>query len=294
MPSGAPVAPDLLPASVRDHLEHAGLSPGAAERLDGGRTNRAYKVAVRDGPLVVKLFSADAGTDVFPNSPDDEWRSLAALAGSGLAPDPVLDGRASPAPFIAYAHLPGGGFCGDLAEVAPLLARLHAAPRPDWLRAIGPLDAHYAAQADRLEAALPQATVTRLRKARPDAPAGAVLPPVFCHGDVTLENLVGRPGQWRLIDWQCPAAAEAADDLLTLLSPAMHVLHGSQPPDGDTRDRVLAAYPDRNVAARVQALAPLAGYRMALYCLWRAEQGARAYRAGAEAEWAALTGDELQ
>ena len=90
-------------------------------------------------------------------------------------------------------------------------------------------------------------------------------------------NIIATPNGPVLIDWQCPARGDPAEDLATFLSPAMHWLYRGKLPDEAERAQFLDAYPDPVVVDRYLRLAPLFRWRMAAHCLWKAERGAADY-----------------
>ena len=91
-----------------------------------------------------------------------------------------------------------------------------------------------------------------------------------------------------LIDWQCPRLGDPAEDLALFLSPAMQLLYRGAPLGLAEQDAFLAAYPDPQVTARLRALLPWFHWRMAAYCLWKAERGGAEDREAMALEIAAL------
>ncbi|MBV1902933.1 MAG: hypothetical protein KUG58_04795, partial [Marinosulfonomonas sp.] len=81
-------APAALAQAMRSELVAAGYleAEGHWSPLSGGRTNQIWRVG--DGPnaIVCKLFNSVRGTDLFPNSPQDEALALQALTKSRIAP----------------------------------------------------------------------------------------------------------------------------------------------------------------------------------------------------------------
>lgn len=123
----------------------------------------------------------------------------------------------------------------------------------------------------------------------PDTPA---VPPggpaVPIHRDPVPGNVIVGADGLRLIDWQCPALGDPAEDLAVFLSPAMQQLYRGAPLAEDEVRAFLNAYPDHAVVARWSALRPWFGRRMAAYCLWQAARGAADYGHAAGLELAAL------
>jgi aminoglycoside phosphotransferase (APT) family kinase protein len=89
------------------------------------------------------------------------------------------------------------------------------------------------------------------------------------HTDAGTGNFIVGPQGIRLIDWQCPALGDAAEDLFAFLSPAFQVLYGHEPLTAEERAAFLAAYADPQVLARFVALEPALTYRFGAYCAMR-------------------------
>ncbi len=80
-----------------------------------------------------------------------------------------------------------------------------------------------------------------------------------------------------LIDWQCPATGDPAEDIALFLSPAMQWLYRGAPLSADETQAFLSAYGHPATVARYQTLAPLLHWRIAAHCAWRAKRGDRDY-----------------
>jgi hypothetical protein len=219
---------------------------------------------------VVKLYDPAGASPLFPNDPVAEAAALRAFAPHGLAPRL----RAQGAGWLTYDHTPGHPWApGDPAEVAALLLRLHAIrlPAPPPFRRLAPGPTALRAQAQ-----------TILAQCRAPLPAPEVppepppAPEVPLHGDPVPGNILCTAQGLQLIDWQCPAFGDPAEDHALFLSPAMQWLYRGAPLTADEEARFLAALPpDRR--ARLMTLRPLFRWRMAAHCLWRAERGAPGY-----------------
>lgn len=244
--------------------------------LRGGRTNRLW----RAGGWVVKLFDPTAESPLFPNDPTAEALALRRFAAAGLAPRL----RAQGAGWIAYDHVPGSTWSGDPLPVAVALGRLHALPTAGFaFRRLASGSAALIAQAT--------AILAQCRGILPPPP-GLHLPPLdrprIIHGDAVAGNLVAGADGITLIDWQCPAIGDPAEDLAAFLSPAMQWLYRGSPLMPAEAEAFLAAYPDPRIVSRYRTLAPLFHWRMAAHCLWKAERGASDYAAALQLELAAL------
>ncbi len=256
----------LPPSAIRDSVLRAlpALAGLGWQPLAGGRTNRAWRI----GDCVVKVYDPDAASPLFPNDPQAEARALAQIGPGGLAPRLLASGD----DWVAYAHVEGKPGMADPAAIARCLCRIHQQPGEGY-RSLPSGSAAIIAQTDAILAAC---------KARvpppPHIPNVAAVPAgVLIHGDAVPGNIIATPDGPVLIDWQCPALADPAEDLATFLSPAMHWLYKGKLPDETERARFLGAYPDPVAVDRYLRLAPLFQWRMAAHCLWKAERGASDY-----------------
>lgn len=243
--------------------------------LAGGRTNAVWRV----GDLVIKRHDPSAASTLFPNDPAAEAAALARLGPLDLCPRL----RAAGPDWVAYDHYPGATWAEDPAAVARLLGRLHQtgiahAPFricPGGSRAL-------LAQTGQMMAAV------ALRYPLPELPQIPPPPPCLLHGDVVAGNIIDGPDGLRLIDWQCPAIGDPAEDVSTFLSPAMQIIYRGAPLSAQDEQSFLSAYPLPFVAERYLALRPAYHLRMAAHCLWRAARGDAGYAAAARAEFQAL------
>ncbi len=235
--------------------------------LAGGRTNRLW----RAGDLTIKKFTADAASPLFPNDAAAEARALELFAPLGIAPRL----RAAGADWLVYDHADGAVWSGDPVPVARALHRLHGAKVPDGTfrpapNGSGAVLAHAAA-------------IHPLG----DAPADPALPPapvVPIHADAVVGNVLATAGGPVLIDWQCPAMGDAAEDLCTFLSPAMTWLYGGKVWSAAEAERFLAAYPDAAVVERARLMQPVYSHRIAAHCAWKAARGDADYAAALKLE----------
>lgn len=241
--------------------------------LTGGRTNHLWRVA----DWVVKLYDPQSASPLFPNDPSAEARALRLFA--PLAP--TL--RATGDGWLAYDHIPGEIWSGDPAAVARTLSRLHQIlPTLPSFR-LAPTGSHaILCQAQRIAAecqgTLPPPPIANI----------AATPHHFIHGDAVPGNIITGPQGITLIDWQCPALGDPAEDLAAFLSPAMQWLYRGQTLTPDQEQVFLSAYPNPETTARYRALKPLFHWRMAAHCLWKSERGAADYATALNLELAAL------
>ncbi|MFW8633980.1 phosphotransferase [Cribrihabitans pelagius] len=276
--------PARFTARLFADLAARGLDVPAPRPLAGGRSNHVW----RAGGLVIKLYEPEGANPLFANDPRREAAALGALAGTGMVPPLAASGCFEGRHWLAYAHITGRPWQRDTAHVARLLGRLHDQAPPPGLPA--GVNGSVALEAQT------QAVLTRCRGASaliPLRPLGRVPPlagTVLIHGDPVPGNLLAHDGTLTLIDWQCPQLGDPAEDLALFLSPAMQLLYRGSALTRGEEDTFLAAYPDPRIVARVLALKPWFHWRMAAYCLWRAERGCGASRdrEGLDLELAAL------
>ena len=244
--------------------------------LAGGQVNRVWRL----GDLVVKKTCGRGESPLFPNSVRAEAAALLACAPRGLAPRL----RAQGDDFVVYHHVDGPRFSGDPLPVAGLLARLHGGPVWAGLRP-APMGTA-ALRADALRVARGVAGLPPM----PHVPEIAAPAPCAIHADPVPGNIILHASGPVLIDWQCPALGDAAEDLAMFLSPAMQMIYGERLEIG-AGQAFLRAYGRADVVARYRALAPLYHWRMAAHCLWRAGRGGGvAWGRAAAAELAAIGG----
>lgn len=226
--------------------------------LTGGRTNHVWRV----GGLVIKSYTLDAATPLFPNDPQAEARALEVFSPLGLAP--AL--RARGADWVIYDHIPGSMWQGDPEPVALALHRLHSVtgvkgfrPLPNGTAALRQ-DALRVAQGSGLSSL-------------PDVPDLPPVAPCPVHADAVAGNVVLSANGAMLIDWQCPGLGDPAEDIATFLSPLMQWLYTGRVLTADQRARFLAAYPDPATVDRFRALEPLFNWRLRAHCAHRAARG---------------------
>jgi Ser/Thr protein kinase RdoA (MazF antagonist) len=221
----------------------------------------------------VKSYDPDAASPLFPNDPAAERRALAALSPSGLAPAPLGAG----ADWVAYRYLEGAAWRSGCAPVAHTLHHLHSHPGT----AFRPLASGSAALLAQGRAILADCPSTLPEPPDPGVPPVA---PRLIHGDAVPGNIIAGPHGVTLIDWQCPASGDPAEDLAMFLSPAMQSLYRGRPLAAQERQEFLSSYPDAATVGRFLALEPLFRWRMAAHCLWKSSRGALDYAAALRLE----------
>jgi len=243
------------------------------QALAGGRTNSLWRV----GQTVIKVHDPAAAAPLFPNDPVAEAQALAMLGPLGIAPRLAGSGNG----WLAYSYVEGQAWQTGPAPVAGLLLRLHQL-RPAGFRISPSGSAAILGQARAIAAGCR----AFLPPAPPDPGIAPVKLPCLIHSDAVPGNVIVGPQGVTLIDWQCPALGDPAEDLATFLSPAMQWLYRGRVLTPAESGSFLQAYPDKNVTDRCRALAPLFRWRMAAHCLWKAERGAEDYRCALEFELA--------
>lgn len=269
MPNDAP------PPTLRQEVETAlpALRSATWVALTGGRTNQVWRV----GDLVVKRSVPGAESPLFPNDPLAEAAALRLVAPHGLAPALRHTGHG----WLAYDHSAGQPWQGgDPGPVAAVLAAVHALPAAPF-RQVGSGSAALLQQA--------RGILAQCDGALPPPPEIPDVPPIMSrliHGDAVAGNVVVGAAGVRLIDWQCPAMGDPAEDLAAFLSPAMQWLYRGEILTAEQEAAFLAAYSDSEVSQRFRALKPLFRWRMAAHCLWKAARGDAEYRAALALELA--------
>lgn len=282
-------SPPLAEIALLDRLVEAGLATPAARLTPfrGGYKNQVVLIEEGGRRLVAKSYRALAGDDnpYYPNRPSDEAAVLALLAPHGLAPSPLWFEPEGAAPaLLVYAFAEGEPWRADPAVAARLITSVHGVAAPAFLRRVA---ATPSALIEHGEAMLSLAgTGDRELIERRPVPVDDEAPPLaLLHTDCGPGNIIVGPAGALLVDWQCPALGDAAEDIACFLSPAMMVLYRRPPHDDAAADAFLAACADRDAVARYRARAAFFHWRIAAYCRYRAES-----LAIAEPETAALYG----
>ncbi len=255
----------------------------------GGRTNQVWKILDDGSDTVLKLYRTDFENPLFRNDARAEADCLTALRGSGIVPNLRATGVFEGHSWVIYDHAPGKTWSEDTRQVGRLLAKLHAISVPVELplgcngsadlerHAVRILVSCRSEQKQKLVAAKPQNTVAPLARV------------ALIHGDPVPGNILVSSGGPTLIDWQCPALGDPCEDLAVFLSPAMQLIYRGAALTAEEAQVFLAEYGNPDMSARYQALRPWFAWRIAAYCLWRAENGAEDYAAAYEHEFMALT-----
>lgn len=255
-------AQEILALLGRDQGE-----PVVITEMTGGYRNLLQRVQGEWLDCVIKQYAAPDDNPLFPLLFEDERRSLAEFAGFGVAPTLLAtdNGRR----LLAYQFIPGDAWDGDLAGMGDLLGRVGLVEPPAWLRRLP-------SQVDEL-----RAHTADILDAVDDPPPGlldhfdAVDGPFqtrLVHTDCGPGNVIGSPGHYTLIDWQCPGQGDPVEDLAAFASPGVQMLYGRSPLEKADVDELLFSYRDSDVTERYRWKAPLYSARFAAYCAWRIER----------------------
>lgn len=250
-------------ARVRPDLRLEGV-----KSLSGGYWNDVLRLDTDQGRLVLKHYRAVMPGTLFPNLPHDEARALERLAGQGVAPDPV--GFWADDAVLMYRYIEGAPWAGDISALAALLRRKEGVD-PIGFRAVAITpEAILAEGAALFDRCADDAITRRLRALRPEVTEAPPLPRRhLIHTDIGAMNLIGAGEGLRLIDWQCPAAGDGAEDVYTALSPAFQILNLRPPLTAQQRATLLAALVGSDQITRLPALESAFAWRMAGYCCLR-------------------------
>ena len=228
---------------------------------------------------VIKHFQDSGASPLFPNDAQAEADALRLLAPHEIAPSLLAQGQG----WVAYQYCPGQPWRDAPGHVAKTLCQLHRITPPQNRFRTGQngsaqLLAHAKSIASLCKSPLPPPPLA------PDVAAG---PTCLIHSDAVPGNLITHQGKVTLIDWQCPAIGDPAEDIATFLSPAMQWLYRGSVLTASEVAAFLSGFPPA-VSRRYSQLAPLYHWRMAAHCLWKAEHDASDYAQAMQLELAAL------
>jgi thiamine kinase-like enzyme len=194
--------PDL-DAIIARLVPELGPLEGRPQPLEGGITNRNYRLRMGGEDLVLRL--CDRGAEVLGIDRTTEEIASRRAAAEHIAP-PVVAFLAD-VPALVTRWLPGGDVPveemrtpGVLAQVAAMLRRLHETPALPSAFAIFRLIEEQRALTD----ALPDSYEDLLRLARriEAALTGPEHAPVSCHNDLLTANFVRDGARVCIVDWE--------------------------------------------------------------------------------------------
>ena len=257
----------MTEAEVEAFLLDMGLGSGPVtiRTLKGGYQNEVLDVITAGRRHVLKRFMPATTGTLFPNLPADEALALEILG--PLLVSPRLLGYWPDQALMAYTFVEGAQWETGVADVARLLLRKEAADPKGFRRVpLGPEG--ILAEGDALFARC-KAGPGVARPVLVEVPAPERLS--LIHTDLGASNLIGEGEGLRIIDWQCPAAGDLAEDIYSFLSPGFHVLNLHPGLSPDEKAAFWAALNRPDLQARHAALRPYFAWRFAAYCLWRSE-----------------------
>jgi thiamine kinase len=281
------------PEPISGHEILALLGRGTDEQviiteMTGGYRNLIRRVQGEGIDCVIKQYAAPDDNPLFPLLFEDERRSLAEFDGAGIAPTLLATDHGRR--VLAYQFIPGDVWDGDLDGLGALLRRVGEVSPPAWLRMLpSHVDELRAHTAEILDAVDDGPTGLLDRFDAVDGPFQTRL----VHTDCGPGNVIGSPGNYTLIDWQCPGQGDAVEDLAAFASPGVQILYGRHPLEKTDVEELLVSYGDSDVTERYRWKAPLYSARFAAYCAWRIQRlaghpNAGRYRAALAAEMESL------
>ena len=238
-----------------------------AQAFTGGFWNTVLHLQTNAGDLVFKHYKPVAQNSLFPNLPQDEAKALHRLQGLEVAPD--LVSFFPDDDVLIYRYLPGPEWQDDVTAAAHLMRRQSRAD-PTGFRAVPVQADQILQQADQILArCTPDSTTRRLQSCRPTPCPTPPAPLSLIHTDPAPANLIGQGTVLRLIDWQCPAAGDLAEDVSVLFSPAFLTLYNRPLLTQAQRDHFLQTLNDPALTDRLPTLEPAYAWRLACYCAHR-------------------------
>ena len=247
----------------------------------GGRTNKVWRL-VDEKDLICKLYLETKTNPLFNNTPEAEYRCLLWLDGSNIAPKPYKFFKTPFGDVLLYNYIEGSTWRYDVNIVSELLSRIRNHKTPKKLRELSGRPSDIKQSGLEIISKLNCYDKNKLIEICPDVSISGI-EPVLLHTDVVPGNLIFGDGGLRLIDWQCPAIGDPIVDITMFLSPAMHEIYGSGKLSLMDRESFLMNLTP-HLRSRYNIIGTLYHWRMAAYCLWKAEQGFIEYENAAIAE----------
>ena len=246
-----------------------------AKPLSGGYWNEVFHLCTSRGEMVLKRYLTVMPGTLFPNQPEMEAAALQRLAGLGVAPAHL--GFWPQERVLLYEYVAGDLWTADVASVAALLRRKETASATGF-REVPLTMVDILNQGENLLSDChSDELVGRLRACRPPvkvSPAASRLS--LIHTDIGASNLIGTSEALRLIDWQCPAQGDLAEDVFSFLSPAFQILNRHPELTGGDRSSFFSALADPALEERLAILEPAFAWRMAAYCCRRLQSAEKA------------------
>jgi thiamine kinase-like enzyme len=194
-------------AALFDRVPSLAGSPRHVQPLDGGLTNRNYKVSTPAGTFVARVFAT--GSELLAINRDDEYHNTAAAAAAGAGP-PVIDYRPADG-MLVIGYVEGRTLRNeDLAapgavhRVAQACRRLHAAQPCRNRFDVFELQRSYLGVIREWSFRLPAGYADLMPRFEETRQALAVRPArlVPCHNDLLAANMVDDGERTWLIDYE--------------------------------------------------------------------------------------------
>jgi len=253
-----------------------------AEALTGGYLNQVFRLRGDGIDWVVKRFLPETELALFPNLPEPEHRAMSLAHKLDLAPRPVAFIDRPDLTVLVYEYVEGEMWRDGIADVAHMLKRLRTAD-PTGFRAVPMTSEDILEEGEAFLPKLEPEIRARLVASRPEPIAIESVKPVLLHTDIGPGNIIVTPqGRLVVIDWQCPAAGDAVQDVIAFLSPAFQILYGCPYFSNAQETEFFAAYDDADLEERYALLRPFYDWRMAGYCATRADKYAKSRPEAAE------------
>jgi thiamine kinase len=236
----------------------------------GGRTNKVWLLK-GNMDLICKLYLNTKKNPLFNNMPEEEYNCLLWLDGSEIAPKPYKYLITPFGEVLLYNYIEGQTWREDVNIVSDILSRIRVHKCPKGLRKLSSLPSDIKKNSLEIISTLNSYHKNKLMMICPEVSISDV-EPVLIHTDVVPGNLILGNKGLRLIDWQCPAIGDPILDVVMFLSPGMHEIYGSGKLSMNDHETFLMHLTSK-LRSRYNILGPLYHWRLAAYCLWKAEQG---------------------
>jgi len=193
-----------------------GRAESAPQALDGGITNRNFRMRIGGQDVVVRLPGKD--TELLGIDRAAERAATAAAATVGVGPEVVAYLPAPPClvtRFIAGRNLDAAGVRDRIEEVADALRAVHGAGAlPARFDAFAIVDAYHATAAAR-GARVPERFAELIAGAHAIRAvlAGPEHAPVACHNDLLTANFLHDGTRVRIVDWEYAGMGDRYFDL---------------------------------------------------------------------------------
>jgi thiamine kinase-like enzyme len=204
-----------LEAALERLVPSLGPLEGEPVALDGGITNRNYRVRLGDGDYVIRLCGKDTG--VLGIDRDAEARATEVAASLGVGPalvDRLPDALVTR--FIAGRPVEAEELRARAPEVAVTLRAIHDGPpvpgRFDSFRVVEA----YREAAEARGGTVPEDYVRAAATAERIEEVMGGRPPVPCHNDLLTANFIDDGERLRIVDWEYAGMGERFFDLANL------------------------------------------------------------------------------